>query len=419
MLEIVEVGRDGVAARADAHRLTVLNVIPGYYPSTAYGGPVFSMHYACQALARFGIRVHVATTNVDGQYGRWHDVPTDRPVEMEPNYRVHYYKGNLVGHWSNAFATGLDRDMRSADVVHLQDVYSVHAALTVAYALRRNKPVLISPRGIFSTWAMASGRSAVKKAWVKTMIRPFIANRSRVVWHATSTAERDDILRVFPQSTVHVVPNAIDCEAIANTERICRKSYIERFFPAAAVPAEGSVVIATLSRLHRIKGLDIAIDAFHKLRDRVPGALLLMAGADEGERQGLEARIERLGLNGSAVCVGPQFGESKAVFLRGADLFMFPSHSENFGLALLEALAAGLPAVASRNTPWPELDQLHSGRWVENTPDAFAEATCELLGPGLAEYAENARCHAANYSLDRLAQSFERIYREMSNAARA
>jgi glycosyltransferase involved in cell wall biosynthesis len=111
-------------------------------------------------------------------------------------------------------------------------------------------------------------------------------------------------------------------------------------------------------------------------------------------------------------------GEDKLAFLTGADLFVFPSHSENFGLACLEALAAGLPVVASRSTPWSEVAQYGAGVWVDNTPNAFAESIIELLSRDGEGKRRKARDVAARYDLATVAISLRRIYGELFDANR-
>lgn len=144
--------------------------------------------------------------------------------------------------------------------------------------------------------------------------------------------------------------------------------------------------------------------------------MLLIAGGDDGERSNLERLIAELDLQRRIALVGEVRGDDKIAFLKGADLFLFPSHSENFGMVCLEALAAGVPVVASRNTPWAEVEAERAGRWVDNTPEAFAAAIKDLLSRDLRGMRENAQILAARYDLAEVAEEFKRIYAEMIDA---
>lgn len=388
--------------------MRVLQVVQSYYPAFVYGGPIFSIHYASQSLARRGVDVRVATTNANG-LGKL-DVPTREPVQFEDNYRVHYYDDTIISRFSWDFTRHLWRDIKSAKVVHLQDVFSTYAAWTMMLARTVGKPILISPRGTFSSWALQGKRPLLKRLWLTLLVQPFVSNTQQVNWHATSNAERDEILGLFPGAHVYVIANGIDCSQFDRVPALPRKDYFARFFSAAGVQPERSKVLVALGRLHPIKAFDVAIWALHKLSREMPDAVLLVAGGDEGERDRLLALIRELDMEQRVHLVGELKGEDKIAFLKGADLFFFPSHSENFGMVALEALASGLPVVASRNTPWAELEREGSGQWVENTPDAFAEATGRLLAQDLIPLRQHARAHAEQFDIATIAARFEAIY---------
>ncbi|KAA0236642.1 MAG: glycosyltransferase, partial [Chlorobiota bacterium] len=77
--------------------------------------------------------------------------------------------------------------------------------------------------------------------------------------------------------------------------------------------------------------------------------------------------------------IGRIDGLDKIKFLRNADVFALASHHENFGMVIAEALAAGTPVIASRNTPWQDVEKQNCGKWIENTPEKFAEAITEII----------------------------------------
>lgn len=392
-------------------RLTVLHVVPSYYPAAVYGGPIFSIHYACQALARQGVDVRVSTTNANGD-GK---LPVDRhaPVTLEPNYQVRYYDDTIIGRFSWGLTLNLWRHVRTADVVHLQDVYSILAVETLLLAKLIRRPVLISPRGSFSPWGMKAKRPLLKRGWNSLLIAPLARDRRRVAWHATAESERDEILAAFPKAKVHVVPNGIDCAVFDAEPPLPRAEYLARFFPRCRVAPEEARILVGMGRLHPKKSFDIAITAFAAVAEQHPGAVLLIAGGDDGERARLERLIAEFGFGNRVALVGELPGADKIAFLKGADLFLFPSHSENFGMVCLEALAAGLPVVASRNTPWSEVEAAGSGLWVENSPEAFAAAIAALLSRDLASMRPKARAHAARYDLSSVASAFRNIYQEL------
>lgn len=397
----------------DEPRLTVLQVVPSYYPATVYGGPIFSIHYTCQALARQGIDVRVATTNANGDARL--DVETRAPVTLEPNYRVRYYDDTVINRFSWAFTRNLWGDIADAALVHLQDVFSAHAAWTLIVSALQKKPLLLSARGVLTPWGLTGKRPWAKKAWLNLLVRPLTANARRVAWHATADSECEEILAAFPGSRVAVIPNGIDLGPFDRTEAPSREAYLRRFFPGCQVAPEKARVLVGMGRLHPKKAFEVAIEALYALRDSEPGAVLLIAGADDGEGERLRRLIAERGLDCRAGLTGEITGADKLAFLKGADLLLFPTHNENFGNVVLEALASGAPVVASRNAPWAALDESGAGRWVENTAAAFAGAAELLLRSESQPLRARARAHAARYDLAAVAGEFKKIYMELSH----
>ena len=105
-----------------ARKLSILHVVPSYYPATRYGGPIRSVHALCAALVKHGHRVHVYTTNVDGPGVS--DVPIGRPVDMD-GVQVTYFGVPAIRrlYWSPTLARRLKETINDFDVVHLHSVF--------------------------------------------------------------------------------------------------------------------------------------------------------------------------------------------------------------------------------------------------------------------------------------------------------
>lgn len=392
--------------------LRVLHAVPSYYPAFVYGGPIFSIHMLAGGLAIQGLDVSVATTNANGTTKL--DVPTDRPVVFAPRYAVHYYDDTIIGRYSWDFSKHLMGDMRTADVVHLHDIYSTYALITAAFAWLLKKPLVISPRGSFSQWALTAKRPWVKSIWLKCLYLPFTRNPRRVAWHATSNAERDETLQVAgANAQVHTVPNGMDFRPFRDAPRPDRGTYAARFLPAGSTLPAGARVLVALGRIHVKKSFDTAIRALAALGPEHASDVLLIAGSDDGAMTDLMALARDLGLQNRVFFTGELKGEDKIAFLKGADLFVFPTHNENFGMSCLEALAAGLPTVASRNAPWEEVETHNAGRWVDNTPGAFASAISDICKSDPAHASANAMRLAEAYDIPAVAQQMARVYAGM------
>jgi glycosyltransferase involved in cell wall biosynthesis len=142
----------------------------------------------------------------------------------------------------------------------------------------------------------------------------------------------------------------------------------------------GRVVIGAIGSLRPVKGFDCLIQAMPLVREVVPEASLIIAGHDlEGYRATLQGLIDEIRLAGQVQLVG--FQSDVASFLHGVDVFAFPSRSEGFGQAVIEAMAAGKPVVASRIPPLTGIVvEGETGLLVEaDNTHGFAEAIAWLL----------------------------------------
>lgn len=372
-------------------------ISPTFYPATFYGGPIYSSYFLAREIAGKGTHIEVLTTNANGKVNL---DSTSVAQEILPNLFVNYYQETRKDKLSLQLLKSLPAKIKSCDLVFLQYVFSYTTPFTLFWAKVFHKPVILSPRGSLAGWALAQG-SRFKKLWLRWFVRPYLKN---IVFHVTSPEEKQETLASFPSAQVAVIPNGIDVESLAHPTALSKEAFASRFFHKKLKPSH---IIVSLSRLHVKKGFDILIDAFKKVLETYPEAILLVAGQDFGIKQQLEDQIKRLHLQGSVCLVGELKGQDKVDFLANADLFALPSHNENFGLVYGEALAAGTPIVASLNTPWTEAEQLGFGLRVDNTPDATAAAILQIIGSDPQKMGEVGKAYiSAHFSWKSVGEKF-------------
>ncbi|MGH8873753.1 MAG: glycosyltransferase [Acidimicrobiia bacterium] len=178
-------------------------------------------------------------------------------------------------------------------------------------------------------------------------------------------------------------------------------------------------LVLFVGRVQALKGVDVAIEAFAVVRDKHPEARMLVVGGPSGpegeeEQSGLQARAAALEL-GEAVRFLPPIPHGRlADVYRAADVLVFPSRSESFGLVAAEAQACGLPVVASRVGGLVyAVDHVSSGFLISGwRPDDYAEAMVELLDDPVlaAEMSRAAVDHAERFSWDATADRFLELY---------
>ena len=338
-------------------RLRILHATPSFAPAYRYGGPVRSVEGLVVELARLGVDVRVLTTDshreerldVGSGWQRWRGVP------------VRYLRRRAMPDLAPAYLWEAYREARRADVIHIMSFFSAPSMVGLIASELAGRAVVLSPRGMLEPAALALASSRKKRAWIAAF-GPFL--RRTTIFHATSAEESESITRALGKSArVRVVPNGTDLEP--------RERADVRKLRASPRP-----VIGALGRIHPIKGLDRLLEAAAILRDRGLDFELHLAGPtqDEDHYRALERLAVKLSLADRLRFPGELHGEAKLDFLAACRVLCLPSHSENFGNVVVEALASLTPVVAARGTPWAELEARGAGRWVEATPAALADA---------------------------------------------
>ena len=211
-------------------------------------------------------------------------------------------------------------------------------------ARRYGLPLVVSPRGTLSEWAMHSG-SAVKRLFWPLVQRPSLA--ATTCFHATAESEYEDIRRMGFRQPVAVIPNGID---------------IKELQPKSS---SGGRTLLFLGRIHPIKGLDMLLPAWRAVQTKFPDWHLRIIGPDNGgyvekmRRMAHDLKLERIEFCGSL------YGQDKWDAYRNADLFVLPTYSENFGMAVAEALASAVPAIVTKGAPWEGLATENAGWWID------------------------------------------------------
>jgi glycosyltransferase involved in cell wall biosynthesis len=302
--------------------MRLLHVVPTYLPARRYGGPIVAVHGLCKALVERGHEVDVYTTDVDG--GETVEAPTGVPVGMD-GVTIRYFPSPFRRiYWSPAMSAVMNREIARYDLVHMHAVFLWPGAAAARAARERSVPYVISPRGMLVRDLIRRKSRLVKTAWLALIERSSFAHASGI--HFTSNLERDEAGRVglaLPRS--FVVPNGVEV-------------------PSVPPVARDERTLISLGRVTWKKRLDAVIEHL----PRLPAVRLLVAGNDEEELiPRLRTRAQQLGVGDRVEFLGPLYGQAKSDFLARGTLFVLPSRSENFGNAVLEALAMETPVVLS------------------------------------------------------------------------
>lgn len=203
---------------------------------------------------------------------------------------------------------------------------------------------------------------------------------------------------------IEVIPNFVNlAEYFPPTDRTCRG--------ALAEPSQR--VLMHISNFRELKRVPDVVRVFARVRQQIPSVLVLVG--DGPTRQESEEEARRLGVAESVRFLGKM--DVVADLLRSADLFLLPSTSESFGLAALEAMACGVPVVASRVGGLPEVIEHGTTGFLEEQGDvdAMARRCVELLTDRGRLMATRDACvaRARQYSADRVVPMYEDLYRRV------
>lgn len=303
-----------------------------------HGGPSRSVRALANAEAALGDAVEVLTTSPEGTPpDGGPDAATIRVFPRIAPRRLCRSPGLAA-----AAAEG------ACDSIHHHSLW----LLTLRYAAdaaRRNRvPLVISPRGMFSGWALQHHR------WRKRLAALFVhpgAFTAASGWHATSDAEADDIRRLGFTQPVCVAPNGVSLPTAASLAA-AREAWRQ-----ACPAARGRRVAVFYSRFHRKKRLRELVDLW-LARPRGDWFLLIAGVPEEYSVADIEGWIARANAQDRLAVFS---GSGRPAPFAFAELSLLPSHSENFGLVIAESLAAGVPALVTDTTPWSRLTPKAAG----------------------------------------------------------
>lgn len=278
---------------------------------------------------------------------------------------------------SGLFGSGrakLKNSIQSADLVHCHTLWSPLVTASAALARKMQIPYVVSPHGMLDPYSFAQ-KKLKKRFYLEAFERRTLEGASRVL--LTAEKERQLAETTFgPISNAVVVP--LGADRLAGEKGALR----EQFF-AAHPGLQGRAILLFMGRLHPKKRPGILFDVMNAIRSNIPDARLLFAGAGENAHVSqLKSRMRDLHLDDLVLFLGHLSGEEKASALAAADMFLLPSHQENFGIAVAEALHAGLPVILTRNVNiWQEIVEADAGIAVEgeNLVSDFSKIICSLL----------------------------------------
>ena len=284
---------------------------------------------------------------------------TTRAVEFDrvwPETVQYARTGPQKAFFSAQLGRDSDTAVAGADVVHGHGFYVYTNWAIGGRACAQRKPLVYHPQGMLEPWILRRSR------WKKRLAGMLFEQRNMGacrLWRALTSREADQIRSQGFTAPIVVAPNGVplaDYDVEVPTGRPDRLPLPDR--------ARERKRLVFMARLHPKKGLDLLIPAWARLGGRHADWELLIAGPDEGGyRAAVVKMIEKLGVSCRTTLLGPVTGGAKLELLRGADLFVLPSHSEGFPVSVLEAMACKVPVIGTVGCNFAELES-EGGGWL-------------------------------------------------------
>jgi glycosyltransferase involved in cell wall biosynthesis len=352
----------------------------------------------CAALAARGHQVDLVTTNADGNSGRL-NVLTGKRVDQSSGHGIWYERaGSWSGVWQAAPDLGkrLEKLIPAADIVEIHSLYLYHTWRASRLALQHGVPYIIRPHGSLNV------RDRRHHLVRKKIYELLIENRTlqfAAGLHCTSVSESMQLPAKI-RDRAFTIPHGVDEEILS----------LPRFDER---PISGAILF--LGRITPKKGLDVLLVALSELVHRGVSARLTVAGAgEESYEREMTGLASQLGLSENVDFIGHVDPGARSTLLVNHDVFVLPSRDENFGIAVAEALGAGLPVIVTPEVAIAEyIDGTPAGLVVDRDPQSIAKGVEILLSDHSARVerrrsaAEVARRH---FSWETAGQLIEDMY---------
>lgn len=290
------------------------------------------------------------------------------PLEKMPvtgrgkHYSSHRVRWMLDHNLRNSFR----QTIRQAQGVHIHGVWEPHCNVAAAAARACKRPYIISAHGMLDLWALRQKR--VKKALYAALIEARNLQRAACL-RALTMDEVHDYRRVGLTNPVAIVPTGVEVPP-GITGDLFWETY-----PHLA----GRRIVLFLGRIHQKKGLALLLEAWSRMPRSADDVHVVVAGPDDGNLETLKQIVETLGIQSSVTFAGMLNGEQKWSALRAASVFVLPSYSEGFSVAVLEALAMGVPVIVTEQCHFPEVKEQHCGLVIQPDVEQVEQALTEFL----------------------------------------
>lgn len=363
--------------------MKILQILPGF----TLGGPTFSTTALTRHIQRLGHTVQFHTA--EGDFTGYEDIDFHA-------YHIPHFPLNGQFAFSPELFRNLKRECKDAQIIQTNSLWQFPNIIPEYVRRSSDAKFVILPRGTLSPYALSL--SSFKKKLTMALGQR-TALKKADMFIATCQKEYEDIRNFGLKQPVAVIPNGLDLPQDVDVEK--------------------TKTVIFLGRIHKVKGIDILIDAWRGIErsGKFNDWNLVIAGPTSSEYA--QEMISRAAGLKRVTFAGEVKGEAKNRMLAQSAIYVLPTHTENFGISVGEALACATPVITTTGAPWSGLVDNNCGEWIELSVENLKQAMeCMMSRPmdELARMGRNGRqWMQRDFSWDEIAQKTLQSYRWLLN----
>lgn len=389
--------------------MKILHIIPSL--TSLYGGPVQAVTQLCEELKNQGINVAIATTNI----GKDKIEVTSNSIPLYSFSRQ--FSSFLPSDFAFSYGlkTWLKQHIREFDLLHIHCLFTYPSSIAGYYAHKYGIPYIVRPAGMLNHFCLTKGASK-KKLYILFFEKRNIKNAAAI--HFTSEQELQEAGKLRLNKQCILAAPGLNLGKFNNLEPL--KGLFREQYPQI----EDKKIILFLSRLDPKKGLDLLILALKILSTKRKDFVFVLAGSGQKNYERWVRRtLVKAGLSEASILTGFLEGKMKFSLLADADIFVLPSYDENFGIAVVEAMACGLPVIISNRVNIHNLIERYQAGIVTglNSQD-IAKAIDKLLQDTQLRFEMGAcgkRLVEENFDIEKVTRQIRGAYSHLINRYRA
>lgn len=343
-----------------------------FYPSYL-GGPANTLYWLSKSLVKEDVNVSVVVTNRAVDSNR---APKNQWIDLD-GIRVRYCSGGKKIPWRLIYHAS--KAMKTCDIVMLSSLFFAPNIFIALLARLNNKPIIWSPRGELFEHAINGNKQ--KRIYIR-LIKLIFAKS--VYFHATSEEEKESITSSLGEhAKIVLIPNYLEIPSLED------RFELNKYF-------------LFVGRIAPIKALEKLLKGLSLSRQFLDSSYIFkIAGGTQKQfinyYNYLLQLVKDYHLQDKVLFLGPIEGKQKFDMFANARFAFLVSESENFGNVVLESLSQGTPVIASKGTPWYDLEVKGAGFWIDNSPEIIAQYIDKIILQSDLEY-NTMRTNALNYS---------------------